>query len=62
MNRCLLTPAAAQDLTPPGTALRFITVAPRFLIVYRPDQNPVEIIRVIDASRDVAALLRDTSE
>ena len=47
-----------EDITPPGKNLRYWTVMGRFLIVYRPDTSPLEIIRVVDGARNIAALLR----
>ncbi|MCK4658477.1 MAG: type II toxin-antitoxin system RelE/ParE family toxin [Phycisphaerae bacterium] len=43
-----------QDLA--GEALRFWTVY-SYLIVYRPDTKPLQIIRVLHGARDVKAIL-----
>jgi plasmid stabilization system protein ParE len=39
-----------------STQFRFWTVG-RYLIVYRPDARPLEIIHIVSAYRDIAALL-----
>lgn len=59
--------AAAQKLaTTPGLGHRRLDLAPEplrfwqvysFLIVYRPDRRPLEIVRVLRAARDVRAIL-----
>ena len=43
-----------EDLAP--EPLRFWYVKPH-LIIYRPNSSPLEIVRVLHASRDVAAIL-----
>ena len=44
------------DLT--AQDVRFWTVF-RYLVIYRPDTNPLEIVRVLHGSRDLRRLLRD---
>ncbi len=44
-----------EDLT--DEPLRFWSVR-RYLIVYRPDADPLEIVRVLSAYRDVKKLLQ----
>lgn len=46
-----------EDLSPPGQSLRYWSVKRRFLIVYRPRKNGVEIARVFDGAQDVRAIL-----
>ena len=48
-----------EDLTPGGRMLRYWLVSKRFLIVYRPDTTPIQIIRVIDGYRDIRHILED---
>lgn len=45
-----------EDLA--SDAVRFRGVY-SYLIVYRPDTNPVEVLDIIHGARDVAAVLRD---
>lgn len=37
-------------------ALRFYSVH-KFLIIYRPEQRPIEVVRVLHGSRNVASIL-----
>jgi plasmid stabilization system protein ParE len=37
-------------------ALRFYSIH-KFLIIYRPEQRPIEVVRVLHGSRDVASVL-----
>jgi plasmid stabilization system protein ParE len=45
-----------EDLTP--LPVRFWAVY-SYLIIYRPDQKPLQVVRVLHAARDVSALLRE---
>ena len=48
-----------EDLSPPNSNLRYWTVKGRFMIVYRPEQQPVEILRILDGARDVRGILSE---
>lgn len=48
-----------EDLTPGVRILRYWSVSKRFLIVYRPDTTPIQIVRVLDGSRDLKHILED---
>ena len=45
-----------EDLTKNET-LAFWPVG-RYIIIYRPDNNPIEIVRVFHSARDIARLLK----
>ncbi len=44
-----------EDLAP--EPLRFWPVRRRYLIIYRPDTSPIEIVRVLSGYRDIQTLL-----
>lgn len=46
-----------EDLSPPDRRLRYWTVLRRFVIVYRDDVAPIEILRVLHGSRDLRNIL-----
>lgn len=45
-----------EDLTP--LPVRFWAVY-SYLIIYRPDQKPLQVVRVLHAARDLPSLLRE---
>lgn len=45
------------DLDPPGRTFRYWTVLRRFLIVYQPIQGGIRVARIVNASREVGAIL-----
>jgi toxin ParE1/3/4 len=50
-----------ENLCPPGEVLRYISVF-NYLIVYRPDTSPVEIVRIFHGARDVGSILTDEGD
>ncbi len=46
-----------DDLIDPAQSIRFLAVSKRFLILYRPETMPVEIVRVVDGITDIGRLL-----
>ncbi|MEL6348621.1 MAG: type II toxin-antitoxin system RelE/ParE family toxin [Myxococcota bacterium] len=60
MHTLAATPEMGQlrpDLDPPGRTFRYWTVLRRFLIVYLPVQDGIRVARIINASRDLRAVL-----
>ena len=48
-----------EDLSPPGQSLRYWSVKRRFLIVYRPRKDGIDVVRVFDGTQDVRAILEN---
>lgn len=46
-----------DDLIDPARSIRLLAVSKRFLILYRPETLPVEIVRIVDGTTDVGRLL-----
>ena len=38
---------------------RYVTVKRRFTVIYLPHSDRIEVVRIVDASRDLAAVLRE---
>lgn len=51
-----------EDLSPPGQPLRFWSVKRRFLIVYMPREDGIDVVRVFDGAQDVRAILGHDDE
>ncbi len=47
-----------EDLSPQNRPFRYWTVKRRFLVVYQPRKDGVDVVRVFDGAQDVAAALR----
>jgi len=55
----LLTASPGLGRRRPGLAHAFDIPIPGYLIVYRADDDGIEVVRVLDDARDIGALFRD---
>ena len=50
------------DLSPPNARFRGWTVMNRFLIIYQPKDESLDIVRIVNASRELHAVLEEDME
>ncbi|MEM9414206.1 MAG: type II toxin-antitoxin system RelE/ParE family toxin [Planctomycetota bacterium] len=46
-----------EDLSPEGKAFRYWTVLTRFVVVYEPGDGVIRVVRILDGSQDMRAIL-----
>ncbi len=48
-----------EDLSPPDRPFRYITIKQRFMVIYRPSDDGIAIVRIMDGSQDVRGRLSE---